>query len=275
MIKKIQHYFNQLQQKKEKTLIEPYLKVIEDTKIKYIKVNYEPSHIQALIMDNKKCGYPYWPRTKDLAELPKDSSNFMMYLLLQVNLEDLPKSHPFPFSEGVVQIFVDKYLTETKVLHHEKVEDFYTEEEFEDIGCHSHCRSKDAESTGLNSVQKISFEEKEEYCIPDSDAGEYCYQEIYALPEYQKNKILKIIDEKYIDDDKHTRSQIGGYAYSCQGSSLQESNIYQKWITLFQYSSDSQHNIEIGDGGTCSIVIRQTDLEKLKLDRTEIVTECF
>ena len=244
--------------------LEPYCAQIEATVRPCVvleKADGEPG-----LRDSKVGGVAYWPKGMDY---PTDSSGRPMYMLMQLNLGDLPKLEGYP-KAGILQFFividpyygscnVDETLGEGhRVIYHANV--LKSDESLVSI----HIVLGPGDQLPLN-ILNLSITTKlkgtsESMVVTSSDAS---YYPIFSnIDEFDNNVIMEKFREPLLDVDWSTH--LGGYPQFFQGGFSDEDS---EWLTLLTITADEKINILYGQGGVGNFFILPQDLANLDFSR--------
>lgn len=252
--------------------LEPYRARIEATVKPCVvleKADGEPG-----LRDSKVGGVPYWPAEM---EYPTDSSGKPLYLLAQLNLDDLPKLEEFPHT-GLLQFYIagddesclypygaDFRNPESGIGHRVIFHANYKEKSMDmvlklppqpyDIPFNSE-RSYKLE--GETSIQPISVYDNEFSTI--MGFGLYDFDNPKYVPHGTYETIYSARGHRF-----------GGYPYFTQSDPREAENTQ---VLLFQLDSDDDMEVMWGDVGVCNFFINRDDLERLDFSRVMYNWDC-
>jgi len=252
--------------------LEPYRAKLEATVKPFValeKADGEPG-----VGDSKVGGAPYWP--KDL-KYPTNSSGKPLYLLAQLNLDDLPKLGGFP-QTGMLQFFIEwasgygqDYDDPTsgkghRVVYHPRADlpdeqlevkppqppqkDFDSRYEFLPFEPRTHARL-----SGTLSTAPLSLE----------DAG--WVARVGVSPFDFDEKIVEAYRKRY----RGNGHKLGGYPEFVQDDPRADGD---DSVLLFQLDSDDALHLMWGDLGVANFFIKPGDLEKLDFSRVLYHWDC-
>ncbi len=240
----------------------------------FAKVNLTEEELK--ITDSKVMGLPYIPKGK---KIPKTSGGNEMMMIAQINCEDLKGLEDFP-QKGILQFFVlndedgllgldfDNQTVQDsfRVVYYEKIEDFYDENELNEIykpfNFEESYITEDNKNYGMNfelTSEKITF-----WDFFGDVFKKICTEK--NLKQIQKDWLYrKILNLIQFSENAH--SQCDGFAFFAQEDPREYRDEYKKFDTvLFQLNSEfdkktQKWQICIGDAGVINFFINR---EKLK-----------
>ncbi|RYV01547.1 DUF1963 domain-containing protein [Shewanella sp. OPT22] len=233
---------------------------LEPHKLPIVKIQPLPRKAEN-IWSSKFGGKPYWLKGK---HLPKNKEGNDLYLLAQINFEEVPPLSGFP-NKGILQFFIenddlygmdfDRPIKEIitspdgyRVIYHEEI-----------IQTLSDLEQKLPEANSdsllpLTNEYALSFKLEEELPSPTDYRFDGIAGDIY---DYDDD-----VAEYIYDNFVSVGSKLGGYANFTQDDPRRE-NKHEKWLLLFQLDSEWEGEIEImwGDLGVGNFFIREEDFK--------------
>lgn len=270
-------------------LLEPYRKEIEATLKPVIRITATPG--ETLLWQSKFGGKAYLPKDTPIEDFdyakryretafpyPRNKeTGGELYLLGQINFEEVPHIEPFP-KKGILQIFIDVNTIGYGVKNNSTDQTgfrviYYPEIIKDESLLWTEFDRLPAFDTEVDKKEyQLQFELDEEP-ICDED---YRFEKLFS--KHLRDKIL-YSDSKYGLDarssylkltrgkDGYRKNKIGGYHYSQQGHDPRGSWVYYKEepeepsILLIQF--DGGDVFSWGDGGTACFFITEKDLKNL------------
>jgi len=250
--------------------LESFVPFLEKTKKKYLKISNK-RNAEVQVWQSKFAGTPFLPLG---VEYPKDSEGKPLYLLAQLNFEEIPPIENFP-TKGILQFYIaddDLYgmdfdapakQNKFRVLYFPEIdkEDFQRD-----------TPSLKPELTpfldGLQAHQ-ITFELLEEYAgLSDATIEATIGEKIDEFNDIVDANNYKVMDWFY-DELSNSGHKIGGYAHFTQEDPRKyDVNKFNQYNTLL-FQMDSIEGICWGDIGIANFFI---NLEKLKnLDFSDVL----
>ncbi len=242
--------------------LEPFRRSIEATIKPYIKITATIEEKMTL-WQSKFGGFPYLPKNQ---EYPKSSHGDMLYLLAQINFEEVPKVEPFP-EKGILQV----YIAGEDAFYGMDFEDMTKQQNFRILffpeivkNEHSLLTTFDFlptfEEMPVSEPCSLTFERQyepisvEDYLFEEKIFGE-------NIPESQEKRYE--IYERYQQVFRSTGHKIGGYPYFTQFDPRANAKYRgQAFSLLLQIDTDHQAHIRWGDNGVGNFFIREEDLQK-------------
>jgi uncharacterized protein YwqG len=253
--------------------LEDYRSQIESTVKPYIEITAKPENDIAP-WRSKFGGVPYWPKD---TQYPRSSSGQPLFLLAQINFDEIPKLESFP-EHGILQFYIaDDHL------YGFQFEDMTKQENFRI--CYFSEIVEDAERlvTDFDFLPSHKFIPVSQSC---SLAFELNQQPISAydyrfednifngnFPEPRGN-LYEILDkyEKLFRADGH---KLGGYPYFTQSDPRWNAKYKSMNLRLFlQVDTDNNANIMWGDAGVANFFIRESDLKKCDFSEVMYNWDC-
>ena len=224
------------------------------------------------ITDSKIEGIPYIPKGK---KIPTNSKGQQFMFLAQINCEDLKGLEDFP-QEGILQFWIlgedllgldfDDYTNRDgfDVIYYEKIEDYYSEDEFMEMYNPYKFDLKHMEI--LIAIEpckmKFSLEKQKEsfnYELLDNLFKEVLEEESLGFNE--KDKLYEEVEKLYDDEfyEEIVGTKCNGFPYFTQWEPRDDEQMKEYDTSLFQI--DSGKEVMIGDSGVMHFFINR---EKLK-----------
>ena len=224
------------------------------------------------ITDSKIEGIPYIPKGK---KIPTNSKEQQFMFLAQINCEDLKGLEDFP-QEGILQFWVlgedllgldfDDYTNRDgfDVIYYEKIEDYYSEDEFKEMYNPYKFDLKYMEILIASEPCKMKFslekqKESFNYELLDNLFKEVLEEESLGFNE--KDKLYEEVEKLYDDEfyEEIVGTKCNGFPYFTQWEPRDDEQMKEYDTSLFQI--DSGKEVMIGDSGVMHFFINR---EKLK-----------
>ena len=224
------------------------------------------------ITDSKIEGIPYIPKGK---KIPTNSKEQQFMFLAQINCEDLKGLEDFP-QEGILQFWVlgedllgldfDDYTNRDgfDVIYYEKIEDYYSEDEFKEMYNPYKFDLKYMEILIASEPCKMKFslekqKESFNYELLDNLFKEVLEEESLGFNE--KDKLYEEVEKLYDDEfyEEIVGTKCNGFPYFTQWEPRDDKQMKEYDTSLFQI--DSGKEVMIGDSGVMHFFINR---EKLK-----------
>ena len=224
------------------------------------------------ITDSKIEGIPYIPKGK---KIPTNSKEQQFMFLAQINCEDLKGLEDFP-QEGILQFWVlgSDYFGKDfdnptnrdgfEVIYYEKIEDYYSEDEFKEMYNPYKFDLKYMETLIASEPCKMKFslekqKESFNYELLDNLFKEVLEEESLGFNE--KDKLYEEVEKLYDDEfyEEIVGTKCNGFPYFTQWEPRDDKQMKEYDTSLFQI--DSGKEVMIGDSGVMHFFINR---EKLK-----------
>ena len=224
------------------------------------------------ITDSKIEGIPYIPTGK---KIPTNSKGQQFMFLAQINCEDLKGLEDFP-QEGILQFWVlgsDHFGKDFdnptnrdgfEVIYYEKIEDYYSEDEFKEMYNPYKFDLKYMETLIASEPCKMKFslekqKESFNYELLDNLFKEVLEEESLGFNE--KDKLYEEVEKLYDDEfyEEIVGTKCNGFPYFTQWEPRDDKQMKEYDTSLFQI--DSGKEVMIGDSGVMHFFINR---EKLK-----------
>jgi uncharacterized protein YwqG len=219
-------------------------------------------------------GKAYWPKG---AEYPTSKEGEPLYLLSQINFEDMPNLTGYPVS-GILQFFIaddgnhgldfDTPLDDIikkpngyRVVYHPE---FFSEVE-EDLPVASN-------NTDLPLSDEFSLIFTLTKEIPSP--SDYRFEQIAGDISDLDDKVA----DYFFDGEATNGSKVGGYAFFTQSDPREYEKTDENWLLLFQMDtddSDDDFKIMWGDSGVCNFFIRPEQLAKCDFSAVWYTWDCL
>lgn len=270
--------------------------LVERTMIPCAKITLSTEECD--IFDSKVGGLPYFPEG---AQAPTNPKGKPLYLLAQINCEDIEELPDFPH-EGMLQFFIsdnDLYgcplsvpspQENWRVVYYPEIDEdtdpTRAAEVFDD--------TDNMELSPFSGEYKMSFERADE----GISIYDYRFEEMFverwneAYPDDEIDDVMDLDDEiyeflwegtTYSDDDEEdeeeknsTEHKMGGYPFFTQSDPREdEENAYD--TLLFQLDSDSTEGIDVlwGDLGVGNFFINSEALKNLDFSDVLYNWDCY
>ena len=224
------------------------------------------------ITDSKIEGIPYIPIGR---KIPTNSKGQQFMFLAQINCEDLKGLEDFP-QEGILQFWVlgsDHFGKDFDnptnrdgfdVIYYEKIEDYYSEDEFKEMYNPYKFDLKYMETLIASEPCKMKFslekqKESFNYELLDNLFKEVLEEESLGFNE--KDKLYEEVEKLYDDEfyEEIVGTKCNGFPYFTQWEPRDDKQMKEYDTSLFQI--DSGKEVMIGDSGVMHFFINR---EKLK-----------
>ena len=224
------------------------------------------------ITDSKIEGIPYIPIGR---KIPTNSKGQQFMFLAQINCEDLKGLEDFP-QEGILQFWIlgedllgldfDDYTNRDgfDVIYYEKIEDYYSEDEFKEMYNPYKFDLKYMETLIASEPCKMKFslekqKESFNYELLDNLFKEVLEEENIGFNE--KDKLYEEVEKLYDDEfyEEIVGTKCNGFPYFTQWEPRDDKQMKEYDTSLFQI--DSGKEVMIGDSGVMHFFINR---EKLK-----------
>ena len=224
------------------------------------------------ITDSKIEGIPYIPIGR---KIPTNSKGQQFMFLAQINCEDLKGLEDFP-QEGILQFWVlgsDHFGKDFDnptnrdgfdVIYYEKIEDYYSEDEFKEMYNPYKFDLKYMEILIASEPCKMKFslekqKESFNYELLDNLFKEVLEEESLGFNE--KDKLYEEVEKLYDDEfyEEIVGTKCNGFPYFTQWEPRDDKQMKEYDTSLFQI--DSGKEVMIGDSGVMHFFINR---EKLK-----------
>lgn len=254
--------------------LEPYRAILETTQKEYIRISLQKE--ETALTQSKFGGFPYFPKTQ---EYPLDEHGMPMFLLAQINFEEMPAIEPYP-TRGILQFYIsyedDVYGMDFddstnqqnfRVLYHEHL--LPLEELMQDF---SFLPQSHEDTLPFIGEKRIVFERNEEFV----SLSDYQYTEKIGeqldLEQAVNGQELWDVYSETIHSAGH---KIGGYAFFTQCDPREDDNTYgQHRHLLLQIDSDDEQNIIWGDVGVANFFITEEDLKNKQFEKVLYTWDC-
>lgn len=274
-------YKNRKFKKHRKKLNQLIKQITKETEKDYIKLSFEPNNNLSLFT-SKIGGLPYIPRN---GNIPFNEFGEPMYMLAQINCEELPKNSIYP-PKGLLQFFISAgdlygidigyYTSGTghQVLYYETYDTTITEE---DIKAQYSLENEiyDESPHDKNQPLKITFSAEKQAIT----ACDYAFKN-YFIKKYN-DKFGANIESIFDLDDSDSehiyqsfgdyQSQIGGYPMFIQHDVRKPD--YQNYEILLLQINSFQDYIMWGDG-IANFFITPKDLENKDFSKVLYTWDC-
>ena len=224
------------------------------------------------ITDSKIEGIPYIPKGR---KIPTNSKGQQFMFLAQINCDNLKGLEDFP-QEGILQFWVlgedllgldfDDYTNRDgfDVIYYEKIEDYYSEDEFKEMYNPYKFDLKYMETLIASEPCKMKFslekqKESFNYELLDNLFKEVLEEESLGFNE--KDKLYEEVEKLYDDEfyEEIVGTKCNGFPYFTQWEPRDDKQMKEYDTSLFQI--DSGKEVMIGDSGVMHFFINR---EKLK-----------
>lgn len=252
--------------------LEQYRSIFEQSIKPYVKI--EAKKGKTLPWESKFGGNPYLPIGYDY---PKDKEGNPLFLLAQINFEEIPHIVPFP-TKGLLQFYISPY----DGVYGLDFEDPTNQENFKIIYIPEIIKDE------KTIIQDFSLPEIDEYYPPVTAEHKLTFEldympvtiDDFQFDELLDDKIHEIINSmsdkeevnKFYEQFSIYGHRIGGYAYFTQYDPRQYAYHDYK-ILLLQMDIDEE--IMWGDSGVGQFFIREEDLKNLDFSKVLYNWDCL
>lgn len=255
--------------------LEPFREKIESTVKPFIAI-YPKKNEDLTWWQSHFGGLPYWPKD---SEYPKDAQGYPLFLLAQINFEEVPYLEGFP-QTGILQFYIAN--DEIYGADFDNPTQSYG---FRVIYFPTISKSE------ADLVTDFSFlSEPEEYYSPLSghpcslqfknkmapvSLSDYQFDNFFGADFFEQfgSKELDIFEE-YADKFPEEGHKLGGYAYFTQMDPRPQMVEGEQYILLLQIDTDNSVGIMWGDSGVANFFIKQEDLEQLDFSKVLYNWDC-
>lgn len=252
--------------------LEKYRDKIESSIKPYIVISAEKNE-KLVFWQSKLGGLPYLPKG---FEYPKGVQGNPLFLLAQINFEEVPCLEGFP-QGGILQFYIAD-------------DDFYganwdnptQQESFQVIYFPTISKTEDdlvtdfsflPEPKGLPFFGSSSLQFKKK--VAPVGYTDYEFEKLLGVHFFEQfGDKEDDIWEEYAEKFSSEGHKIGGYAYFTQEDPRLDKESVEKYILLLQIDTDNAVDIMWGDSGVGNFFIPQTDLEKLDFSRVLYTWDC-
>ena len=266
-----------------RAMVQRVLALMKDTEQSYISIMVTDDRVG--LLDSKFGGMPYLPKS---VEIPKGEEDANLYLLAQINLEQLPKGS-FPLEEGILQFWIadddaygldfDNPLSQkgSRVVYYSKLEPYLSER---DIVEKYPSLLKQQEVSPINGTFGLTFTSKREIVTSGDDAFDERFTREWnnLFPDKIIENALDLPDDA-LEDEYNANSGYGhkllGYPAFTQGDPRSQSS-YKNYRLLLQIDSIGTKTQEImwGDTGIGNFFIRDEDLLNANFSKVMYNWDC-
>ena len=224
------------------------------------------------ITDSKIEGIPYIPKGR---KIPTNSKGQQFMFLAQINCEDLKGLEDFP-QEGILQFWVlgsDHFGKDFdnptnrdgfEVIYYEKIEDYYSEDEFKEMYNPYKFDLKYMETLIASEPCKMKFSLEKQKESFNYELLDNLFKEVLEeknLEFNEKDKLYEEVEKLYDDEfyEEIVGTKCNGFPYFTQWEPRDDKQMKEYDTSLFQI--DSGKEVMIGDSGVMHFFINR---EKLK-----------
>ncbi|RKZ52549.1 MAG: DUF1963 domain-containing protein [Candidatus Parabeggiatoa sp. nov. 2] len=208
-------------------------------------------------------GLPYLPKG---SEYPKDAQGNPLFLLAQINFEEVPCLAGFP-QTGILQFYIAD-----NGLYGADFDNPTQQEGFRVVYFPAISQSEEDLVTDFSFLPEpeylplsgcrcsLQFEKK----MAPVGLSDYQFCELFG-EEFFENFASKKLDifEEYVKNFPEDGHRMGGYAYFTQEDPRPQIVEGEKYILLLQIDTDNAVDILWGDSGVGNFFIKEADFEKL------------
>lgn len=264
-----------------------YAKVKEKTKKPYIKLTPYKKESECLT-ESKLAGTPYMPLDMDF---PRDKNGIPMYLLAQINCQELPPNEIYP-DKGIVQFWLaedgDNYVygidfdapksqSGWRILYHEEIDESLSLESVKARYSPNYETSPfEVDKEGKVGVFGLSFTNEEDSLSGGMDAFDDIF--IALWNETYSEDVIEDLYEDFSDEEyeylwdlfSNFSSKIGGYANFTQFDPREEGDYP---VLLLQLDSEDKC-LMWGDVGIANFFIEEADKKKTAFKKVLYNWDC-
>lgn len=252
--------------------LDPFRRQILQTMRPFIELLPQPRR-ETLPWESKVGGFPYLPLGMDY---PKAPDGAPLWLLAQLNLEEMPVLPPFP-EKGLLQFFIydDGYYglnmedpfdqSRFRVLYHAEVrkEEALLERDFHFLG----------EARFLPIEAGVSYPLEFRYGYELAPPTDYQFDQLLGEGFFEAfGEGQWEIRSRYSRAVLSSRHKVGGYAFFCQEDPR---NPEDPMDLLFQLGSSGQFNCMWGDMGVANFFICREALQRADFSRVMYNWDCY
>lgn len=225
-------------------------------------------------------GKPYWPKDK---KYPKTKEGKPLFLLAQLNFEEIPKIDQYP-SSGILQFYIsddqlngldfdrpiEKIISEPehyRVIYYSKV--------------YSAPKMLEHDVPEASTLENFPVEQplSLKFCIEQElpSTGDYrFYQTLDNLGKIGEGCLDEVFDY-VLDNTNETGTKLGGNAFFTQHDPRESVKVDEDWILLFQMDSTDVNGVKInwGDLGVANFFIQSEALENKDFSNVWYNWDCF
>ena len=238
------------------------------------------------ITDSKIEGIPYIPKGR---KIPTNSKGQQFMFLAQINCDNLKGLEDFP-QEGILQFWVlgedllgldfDDYTNRDgfDVIYYEKIEDYYSEDEFKEMYNPYKFDLKYMEILIASEPCKMKFslekqKESFNYELLDNLFKEVLEEESLGFNE--KDKLYEEVEKLYDDEfyEEIVGTKCNGFPYFTQWEPRDDKQMKEYDTSLFQI--DSGKEVMIGDSGVMHFFINREKLRNKDFSDVFYNWDCY
>lgn len=241
--------------------LELYRSRIETTFKPYVKISAKKDASLSL-WQSKFRGLPYLPKSQ---QYPKGSNGRPLFLLAQINFEEIPKLEPFP-TKGILQFYIAD-----DDLYGLDFDDMTSQENFRVLFFPEITKDESRLLTDFDFLPSFDYAPVSDPCSltfaqhfePISAVDYQFEQKIFDdSPPEPREKLFAIWDI-YAETFPSNGHKLGGYPDFTQSDPRGYDKYYGRGFNLLlQIDSDDKANIMWGDVGIGNFFIREGDLKK-------------
>ena len=225
-------------------------------------------------------GKPYWPKDK---KYPKTKEGKSLFLLAQLNFEEMPQVTQFP-SSGILQFYIaddqlhgldfdtplDQIIDKPdgyRVIYHSEV--------YSDPQMLEHDVPDSSSLQNFPVEQSLSLK----FCVEQELPGTGDYRFHNALEpfgEVDEDCIYEVFDYLFENIDE-TGTKLGGNAFFTQHDPRESNKGDEDWTLLFQIDSTNKNGVQInwGDLGVANFFIQPEALKSKDFSNVWYNWDCF
>lgn len=233
----------------------------------YIEIKASQSS-NLLLWQSKFCGLPYLPEKN---VYPRNSQGKYLYMIAQINFEELPRLEPYP-EKGILQFWIEDDDLYGMNFNDQTKQDSFKVVYYSDV-------------QQENLVTDFSFLPHPEYSPFTNTSAEYSLNFLQkkmppCISDYHYHKFFsetdEAFDETYIETYDSNGHRIGGYAHFTQEDPRDWRNPHkEKEHLLLQIDTDDENQIMWGDCGVANFFISENDLKKKEFNNILYNYDCY
>ncbi len=239
-------------------------------------IGIEPQKTEELTLwQSKLGGLPYLPKG---CEYPQNAQGNPLFLLAQINFEEVPCLEGFP-EHGILQFYVADDGSYGADFDNPTQQNGFRVVYFPAIS-----KTEDSLVTDFRFLPKpeelplfgtscsLQFEKKmAPVGIRDYKLKELLGEDFFAQFGAKRNHLM----DEYAETFASEGHKIGGYAYFTQDDPRPSVVVGEKDILLLQLDTDNDAEIMWGDSGVANFFISKTDLENLDFSKVLYNWDCL
>ena len=237
-----------------KDILAEYQDVISSSIKSYIEIKAKKTD-KLPLWQSKFQGDPYLPEKQNY---PKDNNGKYLYLLAQINFEEMPPLAPYP-KNGLLQFWISDDDLYGLNFDNQLIQDSFRVIYYPEIQKKNLIKDFSFLPARENSPMEIETEYALHFCKKEMPAGYMDYRFYEYFPESEDE-----FDGAYMNAYDDRGHRIGGYAGFTQldPRNREEDGYKDKDLLLLQIDTDDESQIMWGDVGVANFFINETALKK-------------